>query len=453
MFGTIVLNVFIAGAFARMAQWIASMQLIMHLPILQVIVPANVSAYFEAVVPLFTFDFLPSEITTAYVFDFDDLRQRELQGEILDQMQNLGYDTHNAIIILGSLGLLAFASLSLMFFYLVAIKPLQRFTGARYRRLRKTLFFGQIIQLTHGGYFEVLIAGYLNIRQPLDTFSGETAAYTVARGYWLIALFLLPLLWVYAMRRSVRRLNTRQFQSRFGSLFEDIKTKSKWTMVYYLLFILRRITYCCIAFGLYDFPCLQVQCLMWMNLFFLIYQGSIKPFIQRTKNHIEMINETAITIVTAHDLFFTELMATRSGRQLMGWSMIAVMLINAVVNISIVLWIGLKQSSMICKWAYRKLKWKLKRMLDPEYGRGPPQAVRLAQQLEKTGGPEVLENKKIIPKPMTSPELKQDPTSADIEIRLKETKSTYEDKMNALQEKAKPKNPKEASKQDKKASK
>ena len=73
MFGTVVLNVLIAGAFARMAQWIASMQLIVHIPIMQVIVPANVSAYFEAVVPLFTFDFLPSEITTAYVFDFDDL--------------------------------------------------------------------------------------------------------------------------------------------------------------------------------------------------------------------------------------------------------------------------------------------------------------------------------------------------------------------------------------------
>ena len=57
-------------------------------------------------------------------------------------MQDLGYDTHNAIVILGSLGLLAFATISLMFFYVVAIKPLQRFTGARYRRLRKALFFG-----------------------------------------------------------------------------------------------------------------------------------------------------------------------------------------------------------------------------------------------------------------------------------------------------------------------
>ena len=46
------------------------MQLIIHLPIMQVIVPSNVSAYFEAVVPIFTFDFLPSSIIE-FVFDFD----------------------------------------------------------------------------------------------------------------------------------------------------------------------------------------------------------------------------------------------------------------------------------------------------------------------------------------------------------------------------------------------
>lgn len=136
----------------------------MHLPILGILVPSNVSAYFQSVVPLFTFDFLPSELTTEYVFDFDFPEQRILEVEILDQMENLGYNTHNSIIILGSLGLMAFISLSLMLFYVIAIIPLKHFTGAKYRHFRKMLFFGQIIRLTHGGYFEVLIATYLNLR-------------------------------------------------------------------------------------------------------------------------------------------------------------------------------------------------------------------------------------------------------------------------------------------------
>lgn len=72
---TLLINLMIAGIFAFMTMWIHSMQLIIHLPILQVIVPSNVSAYFEAVVPIFTFDFLPSSIIE-FVFDFDYEAQR-----------------------------------------------------------------------------------------------------------------------------------------------------------------------------------------------------------------------------------------------------------------------------------------------------------------------------------------------------------------------------------------
>ena len=81
-------------------------------------------------------------MTTEYVFEFDYLRQIELEVYILDQMENLGYNTHNSIIILGSLGLLLFTTLSLMFFYLIAILPLKHFTGAKYRNFRKAIFFG-----------------------------------------------------------------------------------------------------------------------------------------------------------------------------------------------------------------------------------------------------------------------------------------------------------------------
>ena len=171
-------------------------------------------------------------------------------------MKNLGYDTHNSIIILGSLGVMAFGLFALMFFYAIAIRPLQHFTGARYRHFRKFIFFTQIIKLTHGGYFEILVAGYLNMRHPLDTASGETTATYVAFCYLSVCVVILPALWVYALRRSIRNLNTRRFQSRFGALFDDIRKNSKWSMVYYLIFIIRRIMFCLIAFNLDPFPCL-----------------------------------------------------------------------------------------------------------------------------------------------------------------------------------------------------
>ena len=124
-------------------------------------------------------------------------------------MENLGYNTHNSIIILGSLGLMAFGSISMMFFFMVAIIPLRHYIGYRYRSMRKTFFFGSIIKITHGGYFEILIACYLNLRFPLRSLSGESAAYRCAQAYVVIALVLFPILWCYVLQRSVKKLNTR----------------------------------------------------------------------------------------------------------------------------------------------------------------------------------------------------------------------------------------------------
>ena len=95
-------------------------------------------------------------------------------------MKNLGYDTHNSIIIMGSLGILIFCSTQLMLFFMIAIIPTQHFIGIRYRHFRKMIFFGQIIRLVHGGYLEILIAGYLNLSHPVNTKSGETIALRVA---------------------------------------------------------------------------------------------------------------------------------------------------------------------------------------------------------------------------------------------------------------------------------
>ena len=43
---TMGLNIFFAGAFGYMVQWMNSIQMVIHLPMMQIIVPGNVSAYF-----------------------------------------------------------------------------------------------------------------------------------------------------------------------------------------------------------------------------------------------------------------------------------------------------------------------------------------------------------------------------------------------------------------------
>lgn len=71
--------------------YLRSLQLVVHLPMVYIVCPANVCRYFELVKPIVTFDLLPSEEIRDFIFSFDYAKQREFQEELLDQMEDLGY--------------------------------------------------------------------------------------------------------------------------------------------------------------------------------------------------------------------------------------------------------------------------------------------------------------------------------------------------------------------------
>lgn len=104
MIGTFLLNFVFAVAFTFMVQWIHSMQMIIHLPMMRIPVPSNASSYFQTIVPVITFDVMPSDYTTELFLEFDSHSQDQIRDNILGQMQDLGYENHNLLQILGSLG-------------------------------------------------------------------------------------------------------------------------------------------------------------------------------------------------------------------------------------------------------------------------------------------------------------------------------------------------------------
>ena len=89
---------------------------------------------------------------------------------ILDQMEDLGYDTHNSIVNLSSLGLFSFIWVLKVSFYVFLFLPLIGFGLVKSKkfikyiiRFKKGLFFTEFIAITQEGYIEFLIAAYLNL--------------------------------------------------------------------------------------------------------------------------------------------------------------------------------------------------------------------------------------------------------------------------------------------------
>jgi hypothetical protein len=66
-----VLNMLMSGALSYMIAWINTLQLIIHLPMMFIVVPSNVSAFLSIIIPIVTFDILESEQSTEHIMEFE----------------------------------------------------------------------------------------------------------------------------------------------------------------------------------------------------------------------------------------------------------------------------------------------------------------------------------------------------------------------------------------------
>ena len=66
------INLILSGAMSYMVGWINSLQLIIHLPMLMTLIPANVASFFSLILPIVQFDLIPPEYSYELFLSFDD---------------------------------------------------------------------------------------------------------------------------------------------------------------------------------------------------------------------------------------------------------------------------------------------------------------------------------------------------------------------------------------------
>ena len=59
--------------------------MLIHLPLLNILMPANVNSFLQVLVPVVQFDILDSSWTTEYIFEFDEDYLDETSIDIPDQ--------------------------------------------------------------------------------------------------------------------------------------------------------------------------------------------------------------------------------------------------------------------------------------------------------------------------------------------------------------------------------
>jgi hypothetical protein len=122
-----LINLLMSGAMGDMVLWINSLQMILHLPMMLILIPANVGAFFTLILPVVQFDLLDPDWTTNLIFEFEEEPEETFENSfgssVFDQMKDLGYETHNSMQLLGSLFIfsLLWFMRSLLFFPVVKL--------------------------------------------------------------------------------------------------------------------------------------------------------------------------------------------------------------------------------------------------------------------------------------------------------------------------------------------
>lgn len=143
---------------------INTLQMILHLPIFSIVIPGNVAQMFEILIPIAMFDALADMNKPILVEIFGEQDPNTFKASrSLDQMTDLGYESYNPLINLGTIGVL-------LFFYLLQVMLLPfvylfyKKTGylkSFYIALRNNVVFFGLFVLILEGYMELLISAGL----------------------------------------------------------------------------------------------------------------------------------------------------------------------------------------------------------------------------------------------------------------------------------------------------
>ncbi len=162
----IILNVVGSGCVEYMLLMFRSLQIVVHLTILQVVFPANALVFFQYIVSIVWFDiqdgFSFFNFLTFIKYDYN------VQPKVISQMNDIGYNNRNAFSALKTLTFVLFLYFSRVFLSLCTglfiyciglnnkkLKQLHQF-------LIKGIFFNQIIRISMEAYFEFFLIGYMN---------------------------------------------------------------------------------------------------------------------------------------------------------------------------------------------------------------------------------------------------------------------------------------------------
>ena len=266
------INILLAGSLNQVWGMLNNLQLVLHSPLINVQFPANAFLVFDVMISVATFDLLPTDLILPELFT--NLPEDD---PFTDKFDRLGIGSRFLVMNMGTMLLIFMFYIILYFIY-----PCVRFFRHDIKCCKKTakklkpmLFWNHSILFLLEGYLDILIAAFINLvflRNGEFDWSSWSVVVTNFLCIFLLlcCAFLFIFTTVYLWPRF-GKLNKSKFKDRFLPIYEMINLRhGKWTMLWPVFFMLRRILFVVAICFLIEYAVIQILFFLVPTLFVLV---------------------------------------------------------------------------------------------------------------------------------------------------------------------------------------
>ena len=225
---------------------IKNLQVIVHMALLHVVVPANSAIMYGEIKTSVAFDLVDvGDYTT------DIMKLNEEENEITEpRYTDLGYDSNYFVLNMGSLFYVFGAEIALIPVIVVSTACLSRCKGRRSMKANKwfkakqdAIFFNTILTSIDAALIVVVLSATINIKNQTGDKDFSYFIAVVCLGLSGLQLILMSIFFM-ACKKNI---NEERYTKRCGSVYAELNTSSGWALSYPIVYQLRFFVFVLIA--------------------------------------------------------------------------------------------------------------------------------------------------------------------------------------------------------------
>lgn len=326
-----MLNVFIAASLQSIWNMINAQQLIVMMPLFDVVMPANAQFLFNQIMYIAAFNYVELDGPINKLLHLN-------HTEPLNQnFRKLGFESIYFLNNMGSM-LIAFIIYPVLILVLLIMQKCthnSHHVAKTYERLKRDLFYNSIVSMMTESYSMLSLCCLISFNKVSVRSFGEFIQSTISM-FFFTMLFVYPFAITYTSVKNWKDIS--ELRKHFGSYFEELRIALGPKILIFTNYLLfRRLLMAMVVVLTRKMLFLQVMVMAYSNIAQVILIGQLEVYETWTKKFVEFINEVLIMMVLYSVICFSSFVPDPEARFSMGYFCCVIVGLQLVFNIFFIL--------------------------------------------------------------------------------------------------------------------